>query len=123
VIATGLPWFGGILTADGFDVPLALLFTDTATGGIPIAVLLLLAAAVGLGVALITPVPRVLGTTFLAVGAASTLVMLWYVIRVLSLAEGASLFDALSVGVWVAILGSLGALGFGIALRMTRAAP
>ncbi len=118
-IATGLPWFGGVFSLDGLDIPLAALFSDTATGGIPIGILFLLVAAVGLGMALAKPIPRPLSLTFLVLGAVSTFFMLWYVIRVLSISEGAPIFDALSIGVWLAILSSLAVLTGGIMLRLS----
>lgn len=118
MIATGIQWFGGGFGVDGLDIPLAALFSDTATGGIPIGVLFLLAAAVGLGVALINPAARPLSITFISVGAVSTVFILWYMIRVLSSLEGAPLFDALSIGFWLTFLASLGTLAGGIALRM-----
>jgi len=118
-IATGLPWFGGGFSLDGLDIPLAALFSDTATGGVPIGILFILAATVGLGMALAKPVARPLGLTFILTGGVSTLFMLWYVIRVLSTSGGAPVFDALSIGVWLAILSSLAVLVGGIALQMS----
>ena len=116
-VAVGLPWIGGGFGFDGFDVPLAALFSDTVTGGPPIAIVLLVAAAAGLAVGLISPSLRALGLTLVIVGTVSTAFLVWYVIRVLSLSSGAPLFDVLSVGVWVAVLASLGTLAGGIVLR------
>lgn len=118
-IAMGLPWFGGGFSLDALDIPLAALFSDTATGGIPIGILFILVAAVGLGMALAKPVARTLGLTFLVAGGVSTFFMLWYVIRVLSSVSGAPIFDALSIGVWLAILSSIAVLAGGIALQMS----
>lgn len=122
VIATGLPWFGGFISADSYDIPFALLFSDTAQGGLPIGVLFVLAAAAGLALALIKPDPRTLSVTFLSAGAASSFLMLWYLIRLMSNLQGASLFDAFSIGAWLALLSSIGVLVGGIMLRMGRAA-
>lgn len=117
VVAVGLPWIGGGFGFDGFDVPVAGLFSDTATGGLPIGVIFLVIAATGIAVALINPAPRPLGLTFLIVGLASTLLLLWYVIRVLSVLNGAPVLDALSIGVWAAILASIATLVGGIVLQ------
>jgi hypothetical protein len=118
IIATGLQWFGGGLGIDGFDVPLAVLFSDTANGGVPIGVLLLLVAAAGLGMALFNPAARPLILTFLIAGGVSAFFLLWYMIRVLSKLQGAGLFDALSIGFWLAFLASAGILAGGIWLRL-----
>jgi zinc-ribbon domain len=118
-IATGLPWFGGGFSLDGLDIPLAALFSDTATGGIPIGILFIVVSAVALGMALAKPVTRPLGLTFIVAGVVSTFLMLWYVIRVLSTSGGAPIFDALSIGVWLAIVSSLVVLAGGIALQMS----
>lgn len=117
VIATGLPWFGGFISADSYDVPLALLFSNTAQGGLPIGVVFVLAAAAGLGVALMKPDPRTLSITFLSAGGASTFFMLWYTIRLMSNLQGASLFDAMSIGAWLALFASIGILVGGVLLR------
>lgn len=117
VVAVGLPWVGGGFGFDGFDVPVAGLFSDTATGGLPIGVIFLVIAATGIAVALINPVPHPLGLTFLIAGLASTLLLIWYVIRVLTVLRGAPVFDALSIGVWAAILASIATLVGGIVLR------
>jgi hypothetical protein len=119
VIATGLPWFGGFLSADSYDIPFALLFSDTAQGGLPIGVLFVLAAAAGLAVALMKPDPRTLSITFLSAGGASSFLMLWYVIRLTSNLEGAPLFDALSIGAWLALLSSIAVLVAGVLLRQS----
>ncbi len=117
VIATGLPWFGGFISADGFDVPLSLLFSDTAQGGLPIGVLFVLAAAAGLGVALLKPEAPTLSVAFLSAGGAASFFMLWYLIRVLTSLEGASLFDVFSIGAWLALFASIAMLVSGVMLR------
>ena len=117
VIATGLPWFGGFLSADSFDIPFAALFSNTAAGGFPIGVVFVLAAATGLAMALIKPDERTLSITYLSVGAASCFFMLWYMIRILSQAQGAPIFDALSVGAWFALLSSIAILVAGVMMR------
>jgi hypothetical protein len=117
-IATGLPWFGGGFSLDGFDIPLAALFSDSATGGIPIGGLFVVAAAAGLGVALAKPFAGPLGITFLIVGAVSTVFILWYLIRVLSSSGGAPILEVVSFGVWLAVLSSLAVLIGGIKLQM-----
>lgn len=115
-VATGLPWFSGGFTVDGFDIPLASLVSDTALEGIPLAVVFLITAGVGLGVALIIPTNRALMLTFMVTGAVSVLLVLWYMFRVITNLEGAPLFDALSLGFWLAFVGSLGILVGGVAL-------
>lgn len=117
VIAVGLPWFGGGFSADGFDIPLAVLFSNTAQGGIPVGVVFLLAGAAGLGVALLNPAKQPLTMTFIIVGAASAFFTLWYMIRIMSNLQGAPLFSALSIGFWLAFLASIGALVGGVMLK------
>jgi hypothetical protein len=118
-IATGLPWFGGFLSADSFDIPFAALFSNTLAGGFPIGVVFVLAAAAGLAVALIKPDTRTLSITYLSAGAASCFFMLWYVIRILSQAQGAPIFDALSIGAWLALLSSIAILVAGVMMRQS----
>jgi hypothetical protein len=118
-IATGLDWFAGI-NVNGFDIPMAALWSDTPTGSLPIAVPFLLIAAVGLAVAMLKPAPGSLGTTFLIAGAVSILLAILYVIRVLSTAQGVSILDVLSIGVWGVVLGSLAVLGAGVALLLRK---
>ena len=117
VIATGLPWFGGFISADSYDVPLALLFSNTAQGGLPIGVLFLLAAAAGLAFAMLKPDRRSLSIAFLSAGGAASFFMLWYLIRVLTNLEGASLFDVFAIGAWLALFASIGMLVGGVLLR------
>jgi hypothetical protein len=119
VLAVGLPWIGGGLDINALDVPTASLFTDGAAGGMPIGVIFLVLAAVGIAVALIRPVARLLGNTLWIVGAISTLLVVWYLFRVLSLSSGARLADVLSIGVWITILASIGALLSGITLAVS----
>jgi hypothetical protein len=78
-----------------------------------------LAAAAGLALALIRPDPQTLSITFLSAGAASTLFMLWYLIRIMSNLQGASLFDAFSIGAWLALLSSITMLVAGVLLRQS----
>jgi zinc ribbon protein len=117
VIAVGLPWFGGFISADAFDIPFALLFSDTSTGGLPLGVVFLLAAAAALGVALLNPEPRALSIGFLASGAAASFFMLWYLIRVMTNLQGASFIDLFSIGAWLALLSSIAMLVAGVMLR------
>jgi zinc ribbon protein len=122
-IATGLEWIGaGPFSADGFDVPVAALFTDSATGGIPIAAVLLVIVGVGLAAAFIADDTRRLSITFIAVGAASTLFVLWYVVRALS---GPSVpgTTTTSYGVWLAVMGAIGTIISGILLLTARVRP
>jgi hypothetical protein len=116
-MATGLAWFGGFISADSYDIPFTLLFTDSAQGGLPLGVLFLLAAVAGLAVALIKPEPRALSLAFLSAGGAATFLMAWYLIRILTSLEGASLFDVFSIGAWLALVASVGMLVAGVALR------
>lgn len=118
VIASGLPWISAPgFSADGFDVPLAILFSDTATGGLPLGWVFLLAAAAGLGMALLNPDNRPLSIALMSAGGASTFFALWYMIKALSLpsAPGST---ALAIGALLAILASLGILAGGIWLRL-----
>jgi hypothetical protein len=119
VIAVGLSWSGGGFDVSGLDVPLAGLFTNNVSNGFPIGVLFLLAAAAGLGVALFRPETRIMSTTFLVTGGASLFFLLWLMIRIMSQLQGASLFDVLSIGFWLAFLASIGVLVGGIMLRVT----
>ncbi|MDQ4005875.1 MAG: zinc ribbon domain-containing protein [Actinomycetota bacterium] len=116
VIATGLPWFGGFITGDSYDIPLALLFSDSAQGGFPLGVLFLLVAVAGLAVALIKPDHRALKIAFLSAGGAGTVFMLWFLVRVLTNLQGASLFDVFSFGAWLSLLASIGMLTAGVML-------
>jgi hypothetical protein len=45
--------------------------------------------------------------------------MLWYLIRVLTNLQGASLFDVFSIGAWLALFSSIGMLVGGILLRQS----
>jgi hypothetical protein len=122
-VATGLEWIGaGPFSADGFDVPVAALFTDSATGGIPIAAVLLVIIGVGLAAALIAADARRLSITFIAVGAASTLFVLWYVVRVLSEPRVPGTTTT-SYGVWLAVIGAIGTIISGILLLAARPRP
>lgn len=117
-IATGLTWFGGNLSVDAFDVPFALLFSDTAQGGLPFGVVLVVVAAAGLAAGLLAPTGRGLAVTLLSVGAVAVVLMIWYVVRVVSDAQGARLFDVLSWGAWLAVLASAGIVTGGLALQI-----
>ncbi|MGH2712099.1 MAG: zinc ribbon domain-containing protein [Actinomycetota bacterium] len=121
VIATGLPWFGGAFSVDSYDIPFALLFSNTAAGGLPIGIVFVLAAAAGLGVALLKPDPRMLTITFLSAGGSASFLMLWYVIRIMSQLQGASLFEAVSIGAWLALVASAAMLTAGVLLRQSAA--
>jgi len=112
-LATGLIWFEGF-DANAFEFPLASLWSDTAAGGVPIAIPFLVIAAAGLIVAMVWPASGPLGTTLLIAGALSVLLAGWFVIRILANAQGAPVLDVLGIGVWGAILGSLVILGAGI---------
>ncbi len=111
-----LPWFGGFITGDSYDIPLALLFSDSAQGGFPLGVLFLLVAVAGLAVALIKPDHRALKIAFLSAGGAGTVFMLWFLVRVLTNLQGASLFDVFSFGAWLSLLASIGMLTAGVML-------
>lgn len=116
VIATGLPWFGGGFSVDSYDLPFTLLFSNTAQGGLPLGVVFVVAGAAALTVALIKPDARTLRIGFLSAGAASSLFMIWYLVRVLTELEGASLFEAFSFGAWLALLSSIAILVGGVLL-------
>lgn len=119
-VGCGTEWIGvGSFSADGFDVPLATLFTDTATGGIPIAALLLVAVAFAVVVALIAPETRPLSMTFLAAGAVCAVFVLWYVVRAMSqeTVEGTT---TTSFGVWLAVIGSIVTIVSGFLLMTSR---
>ena len=119
-VATGLEWIGsGPFSLDAFDVPLASLFTDTATGGIPIAAVLLIILGIGVAAALIAPDTRLLSITFIAVGSAGALFVLWYVVRALSETSVPGTTTT-SYGVWIAVIGAIGTIVCGALLLGSR---
>lgn len=120
-VATGLEWIAaGPFSADGFDVLFASLYSDSATGGMPIAAVLL--AIVGLGLAaaaLIAGDARRLSITFIAAGAASAVFVLWYVGRAMS-GESVPGTTTTSYGVWLAVVGAIGTIVSGLLLLAAR---